>query len=386
MSDIVQGVGGLVGGLVSGIQGPIKNNFQAAAAPIVNPVSSQQLQTGYDQTQNALMGQQTLAQQLAGQGGLQNQQNTFQQQQTLASALQNQANGVGPNPAQAQLAQATGANVANQAALMAGQRGASSNAGLIARQAGQQGAGIQQNAVGQSATLQAQQQIAAQQQLAAQQQAMQQVAGNQINNQIGSQNALTGASLQNQSTLLGAQGGYNNALVGSVSGQNAANSQTAAGNSAQAGQIFGGLLGGAGAALGAYDGGVIDSHHQEMAKIYHPGFSQGGQVPVMVSPGEVYVPPENVGKVATGKENIMDAGKKVPGKAQVKGDNPKNDTVPATLEEGGIVIPKSVMESDDPLKEGKKFLADALKKHGKKGFEENDFKSALKNAIASRGA
>lgn len=120
-----------------------------------------------------------LNQQLGGAGGVQAQtgalqglQNVLGQQQGLANQYQGLANGTGPNPAQAALNQSTGQNIAAQAALMAGQRGAGANVGLMARQAAQQGAATQQQAVGQSATLQAQQQIAGMQALAGQQQAM----------------------------------------------------------------------------------------------------------------------------------------------------------------------------------------------------------------------
>src|ERR1043165_2497619 len=116
-----------------------------------------QINTAYSQTQAGIKQQQDFLNALNGQNGLANQSNVFGQQQALANQLQNLGNGVGPNPALAQLAQATGQNVAQQSALMASQRGASANPALLARLAAQQGAGIQQNAVGQAATLQAQQ-------------------------------------------------------------------------------------------------------------------------------------------------------------------------------------------------------------------------------------
>src|ERR1700679_261280 len=92
-------------------------------------VSQGQIDQSYQQNQQALQGQ----------NGLGNQSQVYGQ-------LQGVANGTGPNPAQAQLAQATGANTANQAALMAGQRGSAANVGLLARQAAQQGAANQQAA------------------------------------------------------------------------------------------------------------------------------------------------------------------------------------------------------------------------------------------------
>lgn len=125
----------------------------------------------------AMAQQQGLNQQLGAANGVGTQgaaiaglQNLAAQQQGTAAQYQNIANGTGPNPAQAALNQSTGQNVASQAALMAGQRGAGANVGLLARQAAQQGAATQQQAVGQAATLQANQQIAGLQGLQAAQQ------------------------------------------------------------------------------------------------------------------------------------------------------------------------------------------------------------------------
>lgn len=68
--------------------------------------------------------------------------------------------------------------------------------------------------------------------------------------------------------------------------------------------------------------------------------SKGGKVPAMVSPGEIYLPPKEAEKVAKGKKSPME-GERIPGKAAVAGNDLRNDTVPKTLEEGGIVIPRS---------------------------------------------
>lgn len=412
-------IGNAVNSVVGGVFGGLQSHNEAHLPNIQDPINQDQLNQANTQTQTGLTGQQTLAQALAAQGGLQNQQNVFGQQQQLANALQMQAQGQGPSPALMQLNQATGQNVSNQAALMAGQRGSNSNVGLIARQAAQQGAGIQQQAAGQAAILQAQQQLAAQQQLQAQQAGMQQVAGQQVANQIGGQGAYTTAALQNQNQLLGGQGQFNNAMAGAQANVNSVNADTANKNAAAYGNILGGALGGVGAGLTmglmkpaaglgslgaatqygggaglagagegaassgfmtAYQGGMIDPHHAAMAQVYH----QGGKVDALVSPGELYVPPSKVGKVAAGKEGLQSAAKKVPGKANVKGDSLKNDTVPAKLEEGGIVIPRSVLDSDEPMKAAKDFLVKALEKHGGKK-EHSDFKGALQRAIASRG-
>lgn len=223
--------------------------------------------------------QQLLAQQAAV-NGTANQQNALnaqaqlgQQQQGTLAQYQNLASGVGPNPAQAQLAQNTAANVAQTGALMAGQRGASQNVGLLARQAGQQGAATQQNAVGQAATLQAQQQLAGLQGLTGQQQAIgatnQSIAGiaaNQVGQQQAQQtNAANLATQQAGQTLSASQAAANTALgnqsniYGLQSNINTTQAGISAGNQkAQAG-LIGGILGSAGAAsstAGAHGGEV----------------------------------------------------------------------------------------------------------------------------------
>jgi hypothetical protein len=140
---------------------------------------------------------------------------------TLASSLEAQMNGGGPNLANQQLQNATGQNVANQAALAAGQRGAAGNVGLMARQIGQQGAGIQQQAAGQSASNVLQQQLSAQQQLAG---------------VLGTQGQLA------NSNYGVAQGGVNanNQIGATIAGQNAqVNQQLLSGIGAVGSKIFG---------------------------------------------------------------------------------------------------------------------------------------------------
>lgn len=204
--------------------------FQGQSADIQTPTTSSQAQDQYTNAQNALAAQSNLVQQLQGQNGIQNQSNVFQQQQQLANQLQAQTQGGGPNPAQAALAQNTAANTANQAALMASQRGTSANPGMIARQAAQQGAANQQNAVGQAATLQAQQQLAAQQQLQQQQQAMQGTATaqtGQLQSAVGAQNQF---SQNEQQNILNGIAAQNNANVGMQSNINNVNAGIAQGN------------------------------------------------------------------------------------------------------------------------------------------------------------
>lgn len=194
-----------------------------------------QLQNSYDANQKAMQQQQALLSAIQGQNGLQNQSNVYNQLQGVVA-------GQGPNPAQAMLNQSTGANVANQAALMAGQRGASANPGLMARQAAQQGANIQQQAAGQGASMQAQQSLGALGQAG-------QMAGNMTANQIGQTNA-NASSQQNEQNILQGANTSNNAVQGQLA------------NTTMQGQQ--GLIGGAMNALGGlfHEGGQV----QKMAE------------------------------------------------------------------------------------------------------------------------
>jgi hypothetical protein len=189
-------ISAITGG-VTGNTGGAGMNYQASNANLLRPSTVAQADQLYGQSQDALKQQQAFLQAVQAQGGLQNQSNVFNQ-------LQGVANGTGPNPAQAMLDQATGTNVANQAALMAGQRGGSANAGLLARQAGMQGSNIQQQAAGQGATMQAQQAMSALGQM-----------GNMANNQAAMQAAATN-SLNNSTQGLQSQ------VLGGIQGQNAA--------------------------------------------------------------------------------------------------------------------------------------------------------------------
>lgn len=467
--------------------------------------TADQLKTSYTGNQDALTQQQALVTALQAQNGLGNQSSVFNQ-------LQGVANGTGPNPAQAQLAQATGANTANQAALMAGQRGSGQNVGLIARQAALQGAANQQNAAGQAATMQANQSLNALGQLGG-------IANTQAANQIGATTANTSAQQQEQNILQGANSAYNTANVAQQGNVNNANASLAQTGMQGQQAVIGGLLQGAGSAasLGKAHGGIIRKNYANgaqvtkapafsgspdqvsfgpdsgaynvtaqpisntapavastgitsngpksaftsfltggasspqaklqqgvagavgglgkaignafksptaaqdttpgavagagdnyatsannfgadasasapgaadnfgVAPLSDPGMSagdsgsapslglekdakggmagrmaKGGKVPAMLSPGERYLNPREVAKVASGKKDAASAGEKIPGKAKVKGDSLKNDTVPKTLEEGGIVLPKSVMESKNPHWAAHKFVSQIM--------------------------
>lgn len=473
---------GAVTGLLGTGGGASGTGFAAPSG--TNP---QQLQTAYNQTQQGLADQQAFANAL-NPGSLQ----AMQSQQDLLAQLGQGAQGKGPNPALAQLNQTTGQNAANQAALMAAQRGSGQNAGMIARQAAHQGAGLQQQATGQAATLAAQQQLQQQQALQAQQQAM-------VNQRQSGLNAYNQFANQQQGNLLGAQASVNNAnanLAGSTMKGQQNMLGGIMGGLGSVGQLFGGggsaaagaggtaMAGGAGdlmssgggemlgegASLAAAEGGKIEmaeggapilaqptvplagapmtgsapildaanntpysdgpqsnvgKHFSDpvsgvfgglgksmfgkpeggiggglgggavgdfagnVANMYtRPGkltgflgqgiaqntgglgkalnFADGGKVPAMVSPGEKYLSPNDVKKVEKGA-NPMEVGEKIPGKPKVKGakNDYANDTVPKTLEEGGIVLPRSVTQAKHPHWAAHAFVSAIMAKNGK---------------------
>lgn len=187
---------GAIGGLMGNAGGASGSGFKALTpGAIQNPVTSEQLANAYGRTGNAMDSQEALVAALGAQNGIGNQSNVYNQYQDVVA-------GKGPNPAQAMLAQQTGQNTQNQAALMAGQRGAGANAGLLARQAAQQGAANQQNSIGQGATLQANQSLNALGQAG-------NIAGQQVQNQAAVTNQFIGNNLAEQQALLNANAGVN---------------------------------------------------------------------------------------------------------------------------------------------------------------------------------
>lgn len=265
-------------GILGSINGALglNDNYQAGSANLQAGTNAAQLNQAYTDAQNGIANQANLVNTLQPQA-----QTAVNNQNDLANQYSQMTRGEGPNPALAQLNQATGKNVANQAALMAGQRGASANAGLLARQTAQQGAATQQEAAGQGATLQAQQQIAAQNNLA-----------NLANNQISQTGqAVTGqnsAAQNEQANLQNANTSLNNANVGMQSNINNVNSQTAAANQNMAGKMLGGIgsaVSGLAGGLFAEGGEVEKDHHIKLAEMNSAAlnhamknFDEGGEV------------------------------------------------------------------------------------------------------------
>lgn len=329
-------MGAVAGALGFGSNDSKAGGFQGQGTNIQQPITSA------DAQQN-LANQNAFIQALQAQNGTQNQSNVYNQLGAIA-------NGQGPNPALAQLANATGANTANQAALMAGQRGASQNVGLIARQAAQQGAANQQNAVGQAAALQAQQSL----------------------NALGQQGNIAGQQVQNlgqniagqQGAELGSIQGVNQANVGMQSNINNANAGIAGINAQNQAKTAGGLgssIGSGITSLLAHGGEVGKDGPKSILGRHMLKMAHGGKVDVILSPGEGYLPPDEAKEVVQQKKNPITKASIVPGEAKVKGDSLKNDTVPAKLEEGGIVIPRSIMEGKNAATEAAKFVAKHLK-------------------------
>jgi hypothetical protein len=314
------------------------------------------------------------------------------------------------------LAQQTGQNVANQAALMAGQRGAGANTGLIARQAAQQGAATQQQAAGQGATLQAQQslnalnqlggvagqQVSQQQQALTQQNALQQAQQQATLGQGNTQQQLATQQAQaQQNALLNALQAQNQANVASQGSINSANAgaQTVGAQSANNlfGTALGGVTSGISTALHLAKGGTAEkkayggesvgdmggsemtpmprvssannpkSAYALLSKQYPSMYAKGGKVvDVILSPGEKVLPPQ-VLKAQNAKELAAEFVKKgkaktVPGQAEVGGakNDYANDTYRTKLAEGSVVLPRSVTKSKAPVKATEKFVA-ALK-------------------------
>ena len=360
----------------------------------VQGVTPDQLKASYAGTQSSLEQQQALLQALGAQGGIQNQQQIYQQLQDIAA-------GKTGNLAQAQLQQATGANVANQAALMAGQRGAGANVGLMARQAAQQGAQTQQQAAGQAAALQAQQQLGAIQ-----------GAGNlataQVGQQQAAQNAALQAQLQQQQTLQGANTAYSQQQADLAKGVMGMEGSSIGGLAqgigpalpmlatiaapAAAAAAPAAAMGAAGGAGGAASGlasmpAMFGAHGGEIEE----NFASGGQVNrrIMSRPSVIqsYLQKINPGilpmqmaqnmpitptqpimtpRMMAGGDvgDSLKAGGHVPGHANVPGDSLKNDTVHAMLSPGEIVLPRSVTQSANPSEAAARFVQAMKAKKG----------------------
>jgi len=333
---VATGNGTAVQGPVGGTLGQIlgNNSYQAGQANIQTGTNAGQLNDAYNKAQTGISSQQGLASSLQPQTT-----SAISNQQTLAQQLLNQSNGSGPNPAQSALNSSTGTNVANQAALMAGQRGAGANPALIAKLAAEQGANTQQQAVGQSATLQAEQQLAAQKQLG-------ELSGQQLGQAESANNAANAGAQGEQGILQSANNANNNANVGIQSNINSVDAATSAANAGQ-GTKIGSLINGA------------------MGNVSSLGslFGGGGGAAAAGGAGDLL----GVGALTFSKGGMVDAsnGAKIGGKAKFAGNDSRNDVVPAMLSKGEEVLPNSVTQAKDAPKKAAEFVKHLQDKKGK---------------------
>lgn len=418
-----------LGGVAKGIEGALGmgnggqgqgTNFNATGANILQPTDLNQISGIYGNATSGINQQQALVDALRNQGGIGNQSSVFNQQQNLANQIQGVANGTGPNPALAQLANATGQNVAQQAAMMAGQRGAGANAGLLARQAAMQGGNIQQQAAGQAAALQAQQQLNAMGALQQQQGMMGNLAGQQVGQQSNALGFYNQAAQSEQGNLLGALKNYNDQNVAMQSNLNNVNAGIQGKVADNQSNLAGGLLGGlgtVGTAIGGMFGGskpaaaphteftsssgsVQNAAHGGMIKSYADGgavtpggpsslagrflFSSAPDLNAQSAMSPVSQIGSPIGQsMASGAKSAGNAlgdlagkglkaglswitggflseGGSVPGESQVAGDSIKNDKVPAMLSPGEIVIPRHIVNSNNPSENAAKFVASVM--------------------------
>lgn len=362
---------GAVGGLLGTAGGLGGTGFNAPSG-----TDSGQVKQAWQGTQGAIDQQNSLLNALKAQNGLQNQSNVYGQ-------LQNVVSGQGPNPAQAQLAQATGANVANQAALMAGQRGAGANVGLMARQNAMQGANLQQQAAGQGASLQAQQSLNALQGAGG-------MAENMAANQIGQTNANAQTRLGEEGILQGANSANNN-IQGNLAGHAMQGQQALIGGAMNAlgaafaggGQVQKYAQGGSAFGPQSLFGQTLANPQMPTSELYNG--SEGSQslqkgIGGMGKKKEKEDPMEGAEEMGPlGSSDLMDmgtmvaahggnvgsklkSGGHVPGKPKVAGNSYKNDTVKALLSPGEVVIPNSVMQSKDPVRGAAEFVRSVMAK------------------------
>lgn len=97
--------------------------------------------------------------------------------------------------------------------------------------------------------------------------------------------------------------------------------------------------------------------------IYAGAYAGGGQVPVLLSPQEHAIPP-SVARSGDVESYVESEQGKIPGRAQVSGDSPKNDTVKATLPVGAVVVPRSITQGPNAAERSAAFVSSVLKRNG----------------------
>lgn len=271
---------------------------------------------------------------------------------SLAQALQQQMKGGGPNLANAQLASATAQNVGNQAALMGGQRGASSNVGLMSRQIANQGANIQQQAAGQSAQNVLAQQLAAQQQLG---------------NVYGQQGSLANQNLGIQQAAFDAQ---NKNIIGDIQGNNQIGSHQASENASANRSLIGGVANAGMGLLGMANGGQVPNSNpiQGWQGQSDWGFNfvsgKKPQVPSISSGIAIAAQGGVANNLPFAPHDYRQGGvvkaNNPKQKAIAPGNNYKNDKIPAMLSEKEVVLPREVTQSPNAPQAAAQFMAQVM--------------------------
>lgn len=356
---------------------------------------------------------------------------TLGNQNALAQALQAQSMGFGPNPAQSQYQQNVNQAIQQNAGFLSGQKGI--NPALAARMGAQNAAAMQQAAAGQAATLGAQQQLGAQNALQNLYGTMGQenISNAQLNAGVSAQNAaanqstaggilggigkgimslfsnggevphyyqgatISGMSSMPQTNNLPGLGDYTSPTLGNLgtSPAPASNDNMFKFNYDASSNIANDILKQAGIPI--YQAGNVQkrAYGGEIESVVpmSKGLAKGGKVsPVKTNNkmlpahlehiSRLYYPDSSVSEMMVSNPMLSAQGGPVPGHAPIQGDSRKNDIVPAMLSPGEIVIPRSVLQSDNPVENAAKFVANELAKHHKG----NDFKEGLKKAISSR--
>jgi murein DD-endopeptidase MepM/ murein hydrolase activator NlpD len=277
----------------------------------------------------------------------------YGQQQSLADILRDRAAGVGgPSLAQMQLAQTTAQQQRDLAGNLSAM-GRSVNPAVALEALLQRNAQARQMSAGEGAMLRAKEQMEAQKAYA---------------DQLASMRGSETTGYQNIGSLQGAQDARaieiqeaQKARDLKVAEANAKAVATAQGialdREKSQNELAGSGLKAATAGLTAAQGGMIRRR-----------YADGGEV--CAADG---------GKISGAKKKMYADGGTV--KAAMghlaKMDSEKNDTVPAMLSPGEIVIPRSVVNSPDPVKASGKFVEAILKNVGKKDAKQQALKVAL---------
>ena len=243
--------------------------------------------------------------------------------------LQQIVNGQGANPALAMLRNQSNANSQMEAGQIASTRGMSP--ALQARQILENNAANQQRTAGQAAELQAQQ-------------------------------------------SLGALGGVGSA----ISNQRTQNQQTAF-------PVLQGVTSAAGSGLAAGAMGSGNDNSSENGTTPLASDTEGimeyggGEIPQKMAGGGIAQ--NGVSQfIPALAEMLLRNGGAVPGRAEVAGNSPRNDTVPARLSPGEIVIPRSISTKDDAPARAAAFVEAIKKKHGMEPTEYGKVVAARRRA------